>query len=313
MRYLSLLRSVKNFNWRAWAARILPGIVTASTQSLEVQRIPQLNSSYFSKLFSRTNKRLLLLDFRGTLLPFQPIPQLNRPSDELVATLTELALDERNDVFVIAGVGSDILLQGLGEIDRLGFVSEYGYFIRYPMSKHFQAVRGDISFWWKHEVVSVLEYFSDHTPGSFLDIGESCVTWHFRDTDADYGLSQARLIHRQLEQMLQYQPAQAVLVFEKQYIVVHPISIHKGSAIRHIMREAKKSDTIYDLVFAMGDDKTDEAMFKELSALKINNLWSCSVNQRATHAQYYLDDVSGALAVLQNLLQEVQGPSFKGK
>eukprot|EP00511_Aplanochytrium_stocchinoi_P004281 CAMPEP_0204825472 /NCGR_PEP_ID=MMETSP1346-20131115/3350_1 /ASSEMBLY_ACC=CAM_ASM_000771 /TAXON_ID=215587 /ORGANISM="Aplanochytrium stocchinoi, Strain GSBS06" /LENGTH=965 /DNA_ID=CAMNT_0051953119 /DNA_START=173 /DNA_END=3070 /DNA_ORIENTATION=- len=302
LRYESLLQCATNFNSRTWTKRVFPAIVQASARSKETQIIPNLDINYLSNVTFRSNKRLILLDFRGTLLTFEPIPQLNKPSPELISTLESLTKDVRNDVFVLGGVSSEILEDSLGHIPNLGFVAEYGYFVRYPgKDQPWQTVRSNINLWWKKDVAYVLEYFSDNTPGSFLEVGESCVTWHFRDTDKDFGLAPARLLQMQLEQMLQYQPAQAVLVFEKKYIVVHSTGIHKGTAIRHIMKNCENKESPYEIVIALGDDKTDEAMFKQLTSLKTNNVWSCSVNMRISNAQYYIDNVGMVLDLLRNI------------
>ena len=38
--------------------------------------------------------------------------------------------------------------------------------------------------------VCMCELFTDRTPGSFLEIKDSCLSWHDRDADPDFGVSQ---------------------------------------------------------------------------------------------------------------------------
>ncbi|CAN0473487.1 unnamed protein product, partial [Discosporangium mesarthrocarpum] len=40
--------------------------------------------------------------------------------------------------------------------------------------------------WWG-EVRAILQSFTDRTPGSFLELKDSGLTWHFQNTDPDFG------------------------------------------------------------------------------------------------------------------------------
>lgn len=43
---------------------------------------------------------------------------------------------------------------------------------------------------WRDEVLVLLEYFADRTPGAVIDVKDSCFSWHFGDTDPSFGLNQ---------------------------------------------------------------------------------------------------------------------------
>jgi hypothetical protein len=40
---------------------------------------------------------------------------------------------------------------------------------------------------WTNDVIRVLEYFTERTPGSVIELKESCVAWHYRDCDVGHG------------------------------------------------------------------------------------------------------------------------------
>jgi trehalose 6-phosphate synthase/phosphatase len=53
------------------------------------------------------------------------------------------------------------------------------------------------------QVLSILQNFTERTPGSYLELKDSGLTWHFKDADADFGLTQAKNLQLHFDQMLQ--------------------------------------------------------------------------------------------------------------
>jgi trehalose-6-phosphatase len=50
-------------------------------------------------------------------------------------------------------------------------------------------------------VIGILESFTERTPGSFLEMKDSCLSWHYRDADPDFGMTQAKNLHQHLDQV----------------------------------------------------------------------------------------------------------------
>lgn len=98
-----------------------------------------------------------------------------------------------------------------------------------------------------HQVMGILESFTERTPGSFLEVKDSCLAWHYRDADPDFGLSQAKNLHQHLDQvggghtrgreggacmlmvvvvlvwqMLKHQAVRVITCPTKKYMVIHP-------------------------------------------------------------------------------------------
>ena len=322
-RYQRLLNSVNTYRPVNWANRIFSLLKAASVKAKEVKQTPNLDASALLSEYQRARRRLVLLDFRGTIAPFQTIPQLNKPSESLLNTLEELSQDRSNEVFILSGVNRDCLNGFFGHLP-VGLVAEQGYYIRWPRTQAWEKVCSDVQLLpWKEDIVDVLKYFAVRTPGSFLDVSDSCVAWNFKDTDKQFGLIQAKLLQTQLEQMLTTQRAKAVMVFEKQYLLVHSTSVHKGRAVKRILnrrrsrvqeekreiveeeekpeKESGEQDEMYDMILAIGDDRSDEAMFKQLLSAKLGNLWMCAVDQRRTSAQYYIESPDKVVELLESL------------
>lgn len=51
------------------------------------------------------------------------------------------------------------------------------------------------------QVIGILESFTERTPGSFLEMKDSCLSWHYRDADPDFGMTQAKNLHQHLDQV----------------------------------------------------------------------------------------------------------------
>ena len=55
------------------------------------------------------------------------------------------------------------------------------------------ALRIDLDHRWMDATMQVLEYFTERTPGSWIDVGKSTVRWHWSDSDETFGSSQVQV------------------------------------------------------------------------------------------------------------------------
>ncbi len=148
---------------------------------------------------------------------------------------------------------------------------------------------------WKDDVVRILRDFTEHTPGSCLEVKESSVTWHFQDTDPDFGLNQAKHLHLLFKHMLGMQQVRVTMATVSKYLVVYPVTINKGRAIISILNEDMRG---FDLIFGIGDERTDEDMWDVLQG---SNCFTCTVGKKTSKAQFYLKNCADVLPMLQAL------------
>ncbi|KAK1868305.1 hypothetical protein I4F81_010794 [Pyropia yezoensis] len=116
---------------------------------------------------------------------------------------------------------------------------------------------------------SLLKTFERHTPGSFVVDKESSVTWLYRDADSNFAFTQAKEARQRLEEVLGGSPLE-VLVGHK-ILYVRPRGVNKGATVRQIVRRMRHVDGGVggpDLLFAIGDDKSDEQMFDEVEGIR---------------------------------------------
>ena len=81
------------------------------------------------KDFSQANRRLIILDYDGTLVPFVDQPQMSSPDEQLLEILQSLAENPKNEIVLISGRDKDTLQNWFGKLD-IGLVAEHGVWLK---------------------------------------------------------------------------------------------------------------------------------------------------------------------------------------
>ncbi|HSG32643.1 MAG TPA: bifunctional alpha,alpha-trehalose-phosphate synthase (UDP-forming)/trehalose-phosphatase, partial [Thermodesulfobacteriota bacterium] len=79
--------------------------------------------------YKKASKRLLLLDYDGTLMPFNENPANVSPDKEVIQILSNLKNDKRNTVVIVSGRDRGTLQSWLGNLTH-GMVAEHGVWIK---------------------------------------------------------------------------------------------------------------------------------------------------------------------------------------
>jgi trehalose 6-phosphate synthase/phosphatase len=232
-------------------------------------------------------RRLLLLDYDGTLVPFAATPEAAHPSEALVRILARLAADRRNHVVVISGRDRLSLGAWLGDLN-ITLVAEHGVWIRLYGQQWFTS--GAPAYAWKDDLRPLLDRYVDHVPGSAIEEKDFCLAWHYRKVAPDVGVRKAKELAHELEQAsvaLDVEVVQGNKVIE-----VRNPTFHKGAATQRLLEIEP-----VDFILVLGDDWTDEDMFKALP----ESAFSIKVGDMPTAARWHLatqDEVLPLLATL---------------
>ena len=116
--------------------------------------------------FERAKRRILLLDYDGTLVPFVGDPAKAAPPAELLKLLQELSEIDGVDIVIISGRERAVLQSWLEDLDA-GFVAEHGVWIK-EKGKDWELLR-PVSSDWKRELLPLLMQYADKVPGSFVE------------------------------------------------------------------------------------------------------------------------------------------------
>ena len=251
--------------------------------------------------YANSSKRMILLDYDGTLVPHSTISMY--PSPEVVGIIKSLTEDPKNEVWIISGRKRAQLLTWLKDLPAgLGIASEHGFWHRRPNTTEWIVKDPDMDFTWKDSVEDIVRQYVEATDGSWVEIKDASVVWHYRNADPDFGAWQAKELLDHLESVLQGTPVE-VVSGGTSYVETKPAGVSKGKIVERILNDASGGA---DFVLCIGDDKSDEEMFLALESMAFSphcmpETFACTVGQKPSKAAYYLNDVKDVLDTLARL------------
>ncbi len=273
-----------------WTQSFIAGI--EEVKKLKSQRdYRRLNEKWRKKLlsaFRAGKKRLLLFDYDGTLISFAKRPEDAKPDPELKRLLLFLARKRKNHLVVISGRDRLTMEQWLGDIPCT-LVAEHGAWIRMDMRSDWKAER-TVSTDWKRQVMPILKAYEARVPGSFVEDKEIGLAWHYRKVIPELGEIRSCELFDDLNEFLANADLQ--LMHGKKVIEIRPSGISKGQAASSLLM-----CNSYDFVLAIGDDWTDEDLFKALP----QGAYSIKVGYGATQARFFIDSPRTCRSLLRDL------------
>jgi len=280
---------LKRYDVHRWAKDFL-GELAGIRQTDEVFFGKLLDPNTMLNLIERYNnakKRLLLLDYDGTLIGFSKRPLQAKPSEELRRMLYDLCEDSLNDIVIISGRKKDNLEEWFGSLP-ISMIAEHGAWIKHPnadwtMIKH---LLND----WKPKLIPLFEMYSDRVPGSFIEEKEYSIAWHYRMADHEH----ARLAAQELtDDLIAFTANIDVQVLQGSKVVeIRNGGVNKGTASLHLLAKSE-----YDFILAIGDDWTDEDMFSVLPA----DAFSFHVGPNRSHARFVVRNPREVIHLLKDL------------
>jgi len=293
-RLATMQKRLKEYDVVKWVNDFLDqlNIVKREQKELEVKLFDDRAIAELIKHYRVAETRCLLLDYDGTLSPFTRTPDEAVPNDELIETLDVLAADQRNNVVIISGREADTLENWFGHLP-IHLVAEHGASIRKPGEtwEHLTTASGQ----WKDAIRNIFQVFVSRCVGSFIEEKEYSLAWHYRNVQKDLGSMMSRELVNNLSQFLQNTLLQ--VVHGNKVVEVRMSGYDKGMiALKFV------NDTKPDFVLCIGDDTTDEDMFKALQG----KAYTIKVSQGATAAQYTIYSQKNVLPLLNQLIKSTE-------
>ena len=244
--------------------------------------------------YRRASRRLLMIDYDGTLVPFAGQPWQAVPPPVVMRLLTSLAAEPHNCVAVTSGRTAEDLNRWFGAIKGLWLIAEHGAEVKSPLEASWEPLRSEVSTDWKSTVMPILEHFVDRTPGSFVEEKKYGVVWHYRMAEPEFGAWLANELVSMLEAMLAETDLRA---FRGDKVVeVKPVWANKGEALDRLLAVLSSPD----FLFAAGDDRTDEDLFEHMPT----EAWTVHIGPGATRAAFVLPDFESLRRVLEMFTKE---------
>ena len=289
-RMTKMQRQLKEHNVRKWAETFVKqqkNLMTEQQQS----HAKRLNNSRVDTLvadYRAAARRLLVLDYDGTLMDFHKDPQAVIPDEELVSLIETLAADPKNQVLLNSGRDRETLGRWLGHLD-VDMATEHGVWIRKDGE---WGVAPGLADAWKPKVRELLDNLVERTPGSFVEEKDYSLAWHYRSIDRELGEKRVR----EFRDVLRYLTGSLDLqVLEGNKVVeIKNAGVNKGKAMAYWLTEHA-----YDFGLAIGDDHTDEDTFEAMP----ENAYTIKVGSDNTRARFQIKGVKEVRKLLKRLVE----------
>ena len=277
---------LKRYNVEGWARDFMQSLSTqGNIEAQQVTRKLTLDlTASLRERFRKAKRRILFLDYDGTLAGFKNDPQHAHPDSELFSLLDNFQNQPNTDLFLISGRDKETFKRWF-EGRNYNMIVEHGVWLS-EGGNDFQKLE-NVKNDWMDKIRPVLESFVDRTPGAFIEEKNYSLAWHYRATDPDFGQKRAAELGTVLTSLIANDDL-SVLQGNK-VVEIKSSNVNKGRAA---MRVLTRKD--YDFIFAIGDDWTDEFMFQELPT----NAVTVKVGRVKSHARYFVDGIGNVRELL---------------
>ncbi len=241
-----------------------------------------------TKQYYTSSKRLLLLDYDGSLSPYTTNFSDAKPSKDLINLLRKLAAQPMNDIVLISGRRSSELDKWFGKLN-INLISEHGaaYKDRGNTTWHSDAKS---SADWQKILLPTLEKYARLTPGAMVEIKPHSLVWHYRQASVYHAQKYGVILKRALKPVLKRYNLE--IIQGNKILEIKNPNLTKGKAIKHWLKDP------HDFIMAIGDDTTDEDIFKELP----ETAFSIKVGKGLSAAQYRLPTTKHVIRLLNSLV-----------
>lgn len=291
-RRLHIMRArLQRYTVHRWAKDFVQAIVDTveSKRKYETEGLSGGTRRLLLKEYRNSKKRLLLLDYDGTLVPFVRNHALAAPSHKVLSLLQKLAEDPCNYVVLVSGRDRQTLERWFGDL-AIHLVAEHG-FLSKRMGNQWQstkAIPGD----WKQRLLPILSLFADRMPGATVEEKEYSLVWHYRSADPEQGELFAHELVDNLNALTGNVDVQVMQA--NKAVEVRVAGVTKGTVARELIAQDE-----YEFILAIGDDTTDEDLFAVLP----DRAHSFKVGSAHSLAKYNCRDVAEVHQVLSMLTQ----------
>lgn len=287
----TMQQRIKRYDIHKWASEFMKALhKTIEKQSEHHAR--KITSRIKNKIFSEYNdskSKVLFLDYDGTLQRFFSLPQSAKPDKELYELLDNLAVEKNLKLVLVSGRDRETFNRWFGN-KKYTLIAEHGAWLK-EVGKGWLE-RKPVHTEWKESILPVLESYVDRTPGSLIEEKTYSLVWHYRKADIELGVLRALELVHDISNLIFNQDLE--ILEGKKVVEVKVSGINKGTAATDFLHANPA-----DFVLAMGDDWTDEFLFKELP----EQAHTIKVGTENSAAKYFLSNYKEVRSFLHDLVK----------
>lgn len=289
MRLKNMQRKIAKYNVNYWANGFIHQLLSIreNRDNVNSEQIDEKIISNIKTAYQNSTKRLIILDYDGTLSPFRKKPEDAFPDTAILNVLKDLVADSRNNVVISSGRDHRTLENWFGKL-KISMAAEHGAY--YKNATGWQNNIPEKKPW-NDEITDILTMFVEKTPRSMIEEKETTLVWHYRNVDAWLAsLREQQLINALIEPCTRM----GLQIMRGNKIVEIKSPIHtKGSEAKRLMQLDN-----YNFVLAIGDDTTDEDMFRALP----ETAYTIKIGKLSQVARYNLSSQPKTLPFLRKLM-----------
>ncbi|KAK3989921.1 glycosyltransferase family 20-domain-containing protein [Cladorrhinum sp. PSN332] len=237
--------------------------------------VPRLSMNGLLQQYKRTERRLFIVDFEGTLVSWGPVNQIIPVSPQRTFdVLNDLLLDDRNTIYVMSGRRPEELDRMFRRVPNLGLIAENGCFLKDCGSTTWTEMADPEQIrTWKESVGGILNYYLERTPGAQIEDRRCSLIFHYKSAE-DYEAATRQAIDcaSHINDACEDQRVHAIPM--EGCVLVEPIDWTKSTAAQKIfsdlrdhMEPNEQHKSPVDFLMVVGDGREDEKVFKWANTL----------------------------------------------
>ncbi len=287
-RMQAMQNRLRRYDVIKWGNEFISELVSIKEEQKRLEaRLLGHHEEILYQAYKKSYRRLILLDYDGTLIPFSTDPRAAVPPKEVKEILQLLSSDPRNEVVIISGRDRKIMTKWFGSLE-ISLVAEHGVWLK--RKKEDWNMIGPLENRWKSDLLQVMEMYVDRLPGSFIEEKEFSIAWHYRPCDPQLASIRAKEL---IDYLVDFTSNIDVQVLHGNKVVeVRCSGINKGAAALHWLLEDE-----FDFILAIGDDWTDEDLFKVLP----DRAYTIKVGISHTYARFCLYNYKDVIKLIKKL------------
>jgi len=278
----------------AWANDFMASLYKTRKRLSEhqIRKVSPTVSTSLTTRLKEAQKRVLFFDYDGTLQKFFDAPHDATPDENLYKILDALSAIPNTTLVLISGRDKETFNKWFGH-KPYNLIAEHGAWRKLQNESWVAKETENVE--WKETIRPVLESYVDRTPGSLIEEKTFSLVWHYRKTDIELGILRALELKEDVSGLIINHNLE--ILEGSKVVEIKTIGINKGAAAKQFLSKHNA-----DVILAIGDDWTDEFLFKELPQDAI----TIKVGADNTIARYYIDNYIEVRKFLQTIIQTLQ-------